>query len=134
MNGLLLPGLRFRRQWLTGGFGLVLVVTILSLVPGEQLPRTGTTDKLNHVLAYVAMALWFGGIFARRVHVRIALVLLAYGALIELLQLWMAWGREAELLDLGADAAGIAAGLMLALTPAGRWAFWVESWQRQSAP
>lgn len=134
MQPLMRPELRFPRFWILGGVGLLLIITALSLLPGDQVPKVSVSDKVKHVLAYVALALWFGGISVRRSYLRITLALLAYGVLIELLQGWMAVGRQAELLDVVADAAGIAAGLLLAVTPAGRWALWLETSQRQTAP
>lgn len=133
MQPLVRPDLRLVRFWMTAGLGLVLVITYLSLMPNDRLPEPGFSDKVNHILAYVALALWFGGILPRRSYLKLVLALMAYGVLIEVLQWWMAWGREGELLDVGADAAGIAAGLLLAATPLGRWASWLESLSRQKA-
>jgi VanZ family protein len=126
------PGLRFWRFWMLGGCGLALAITVLSLMPVEQLPEVKLSDKIEHILAYVALALWFGSIVARRRLLWLALALMLFGALIELLQGAMGLGRQADLHDLGANAAGIAGGLLLALTPLGRWAHWLESWQRQT--
>ena len=50
----------------------------------------------------------------------LALGLVAFGGLIELLQGWMSLGREADIKDLVADALGIATGLLLAVSPLGR--------------
>jgi VanZ family protein len=129
-----LPDLRYRRSWLLGGICLAVAILVLSLLPGEQLPQVRVWDKLQHMLAYVALSLWFGSITPRRSYAWTAAGLLAYGAVIELLQGWMEQGRHADLSDLGANATGIAAGLLLALTPLGRWPHWLESWQRQTVP
>jgi VanZ family protein len=123
--------LRYWRFWALGGLALALVILVLSLMPAEQLPEVRISDKVEHILAYVALAFWFGSICARRRFVWIALMLIGYGLLVELLQGGMGWGRQADLYDLIADAAGIAAGLLLAMTPLGGWARWLESWQRQ---
>lgn len=134
MKPVVLPELRYGRLWILGGICLVIAIAVLSLMPGNQLPEVGLWDKFQHILAYVALAFWFGGITTRRCHAWIAAGLMAFGALIELLQGRMGWGRQADLFDLGANAAGIAAGLLLTLTPLGRWARWLESWQRQTVP
>ena len=134
MKPAVLPGLRYGQWWMLGGFFLALAILALSILPGEQLPDVKLWDKFQHILAYVALALWFGGITPRRSHGWVAGGLMAYGILIEFLQGWMQQGRQADLFDLGANATGIAAGLLLALTPLGRWAQWLESWQRQTAP
>ena len=57
----------------------------------------------------------------------VALGLLAFGALIELCQRAVGY-RSAEWLDLAADAAGILAGLGIALVGAGGWCQRVEAW------
>jgi VanZ family protein len=129
----LLRELRYPRLWVFGGLCLTLVVAILCLMPTGDGPGVGQLDKVAHLLAFLMLALWFGGIVTRPRHPWIALTLFIFGGLIELAQAWMAWGRQAELLDLGADTFGIAAGLLLALTPAGRWASWLESMLRQTA-
>jgi VanZ family protein len=131
---LMRPELRFPRIWILGGIGLLLVITYLSLMPNDQLPDAGFSDKVNHILAYVALSLWFGGIMVRRSYLLIVLALVAFGVMIELLQGWTGAGRQAEALDLGANAVGIAAGLLLAITPLGRWARWLETLQRQTIP
>jgi VanZ family protein len=128
-----LPGLRYWRLWMLCGVGLVLVITWLSLAPLEQLPEVKMSDKLEHMLAYVALAFWFGSLTARRSLGWVALALMGYGALIELFQDGMQWGRQGDVRDLGANALGIAAGLLLVLTPLGRWARWLESQLRQTA-
>ena len=134
MKAAVLPGLRYRPLWMLGGFCLTLAVLVLSLLPAAQLPEVRVWDKFQHMLAYVALALWFGGVVPRRRYALVVAGLMTYGVLIELLQGWMQQGRHADLGDLGANATGIAAGLLLALTPMGRWAHWLESWQRQTAP
>jgi hypothetical protein len=121
------PPLRYQRFWTLCGLGLVLVILVLCLMPGDELPDVPLSDKFEHSLAFGSLALWFGGIRARRNYVWIGLALLVYGGLIELAQSAMGWGRNGDWLDLRADGVGIALGLVLALTPLGRWARWLES-------
>jgi VanZ family protein len=129
-----LPELRYGRLWMLGGICLLIGITLLSLMPGEQLPTVRVWDKLLHILAYVALAFWFASITVRRSHAWVATGLMVYGVLIELTQGQMSLGRQADLFDLGANAVGIAGGLLIALTPLGRWASWLESRQRQTVP
>ncbi len=131
MTSVLLPGLRHPRFWLLGGLGIVLVIAILCLLPSNEIPQVNVSDKIKHVAAFVLLTFWFAGIVSRQGYLRVALALVAYGALIEILQGSMHLGREAEVLDFVADAAGVVLGLVLALTPLGRWALWLESRQRQ---
>lgn len=125
MNPVLLPELRYRRLWMCLGLALAGVILLLSLLPGKDLPDIHTWDKLNHALAYVALAFWFGSVVVRRDYFWLGLTVVAFGGAIELLQAHV--GRDAEWGDLLADAIGTSVGLLLALTPLGRWAHWLES-------
>jgi hypothetical protein len=120
--------LRYVWLWWLLGFVIVAVVTTTSLMPPKNLPKVNLSDKLEHALAYAVLAFWFASLVLRRSFVWVALGLLVLGGAIEITQGMMPYGREGDWYDLYADAAGIALGLMLALTPLGRWLYWVESW------
>lgn len=88
--------------------GLLLVVLALSLLPlGPDAPTTGW-DKTNHLLAFSALALVGCLAYSERTP-GLLLALLAYGALIEVLQSFTGY-RSAEWADLLADALGLLAG------------------------
>lgn len=92
---------------------LVAALTWVALTPRPPLLLLDTGwDKANHALAFAVLAA--NAALAWRRLPRRALVcaaaLLAYGVLIEFAQSFVP-GRDAEPLDLVADAAGIAAGL-----------------------
>lgn len=95
---------------------LCLVVAYLALTPTP--PREADLfgwDKLNHASAFAAMA-WAAvlGFREQRMARRtIALALVAYGAGIEIAQLWVP-GRSCEWGDLLADSVGVAMGMLLA--------------------
>lgn len=131
MPPVILPALRHGRLWMTGGFSMLTVVAIVCLVPQEQLPEVDVSDKFEHLAAFAALGFWFGSIVVRRVLLPIAVALLAFGGLIELLQGAMALGRQADWLDVRADGIGVAIGVLLSLTPVGRWALWLESGMRK---
>lgn len=100
--------IRRSSQWQVAFVLCVFSVLVLALVPAP--PRLFTTgwDKSNHFLAFSVMA-WLGGkAFPQRL-VFVLLGLLAYGALIEILQS-LSPTRSAEWFDLVADALGIALG------------------------
>lgn len=125
MNPVLLPELRFRRLWMAVGLALAGLIALLSLLPSGDLPDVHIWDKLKHTAAYVALAFWFGSVVVRRDYFWLGLIIVAFGGAIELLQAQV--GRDAEWGDLLADGVGTTIGLLLALTPLGCWARWLES-------
>jgi hypothetical protein len=89
-------------------------ITVIALLPGPAAPpRLLGTDKIEHAVAFAALAflagfgwrglpLWF-----------IALGLVAHGTLIELIQGSPILQRTTSFADLAADGVGIALGLFL---------------------
>ena len=90
-------------------FGIcVMAVLVLALMPTDvPMPSTGW-DKSNHLLAFSVMALLGRRAWPGRTMVLLA-GLLAYGALIEVLQSFTP-NRSADWRDLVADAVGLALG------------------------
>lgn len=127
MKPVVLPGLRYRWLWLSLGIAMVLVIAVVCLMPMSQLPSVSVSDKLEHLLAFGALAFWFGSIVVRRDLPWVGVAAVAFGGLIEIAQSMMGLGRQAEILDLVADAVGVLLGLALVLTPLGRWASWFEA-------
>jgi VanZ family protein len=120
------------RPWIFASVALVAAVVIGSLGPMPDLPPVPVgLDKLQHFGAYLVLALWFTGLFRRSYYARVALALLGLGLSLELIQHVMRQGRYGELLDMGANALGVAAGVALALWQTGGWAPRVESWLRR---
>jgi VanZ family protein len=114
--------LPLRFPWIWAGFGWVLVIGVIvgSLMPGPSVPDFHLSDKALHVGAYFSMMIWFAGLYSRKVHPIIAVVLLVLGVALDLLQATTRT-RSLEIADIVADAAGILAGLALA--------FWLlEGW------
>ena len=94
--------------WIWAFVSCVLAVLVLALMPvPPPIPSTGW-DKLNHLLAFAVMT-WLGcKAFPQRLVITL-LSLLAYGALIEILQSFTPI-RSAEWFDLLADGLGILVG------------------------
>jgi VanZ family protein len=97
--------------WVWAFGSVALVVLVLALMPPvPHMPTTGW-DKANHLLAFAVLA-WLG------IHAypqRMASVLsglLAYGALIEILQSFTTY-RSADWHDLWADGLGLVLGWLL---------------------
>lgn len=118
---MLVSSLRYPRAWFGAGVMIAAIITVLSLLPAQQLPQIGVSDKIRHAFAYFLLGFWFASVVARRDWLFVFLGLLALGGAIEIAQGLMKLGREAELADLTANAAGAALGILLAGTPLGRW-------------
>lgn len=115
MNSWLAFLLNRQRAWRVLLLMLLTVISYLALSPAPPPSVDTGWDKLNHLLAFASLAV--AACFsarASRIHaLRSALALLAYGALIEILQTLMP-PRQGEWADLLADAIGIALGLLAA--------------------
>ena len=113
MKRLFLPGSIFCRLVFIGSVGLVTALSLMPMPDGEILfPHQ---DKLSHSIAYIYLFVvgWWGWFVARRCW-PLALMLLGYGILIELLQ--GAGGyRSMEWLDLLANVTGIGIGWLLVI-------------------
>jgi hypothetical protein len=111
--------------WSALGWLLVVGVIVGSLIPGPVLAVVDISDKVMHAGAYLLLMIWFAGLYRRSLYPLIALVLLALGVSLDLLQNLTAT-RMFDWLDIAMNGAGIAAGLMLALLLLGGWCEWVE--------
>jgi hypothetical protein len=122
--------LKLRRAplWRTAGICLLLFVLILTIMPTfwfwphgvDMLRAIGAADKWAHGIAFAGLTVWFAGQYHRREYWRIAIGLLMFGILIELVQRMIGY-RSAEWLDVAADLAGILVGLVIAATGLGGW-------------
>jgi VanZ family protein len=94
---------------------LIVVVSWLALTPKPPPEIDFGWDKLNHILAFTALGFsaCLGCAGERRACLRWSVALLAFGGLIEILQLFVP-GRSCEWGDLLGDALGIACGALLA--------------------
>lgn len=120
--------LRFAWFWLAGGFALMAVVLGLTLAPvGQLLAATMLSDKAAHFISFLVMMLWFCGVVRFRLTPLVALGLVGFGVLIELLQSQLPY-RSAEVADAVYDVGGIAAGWALAAAGLRHWAGLVERW------
>jgi VanZ family protein len=94
--------------WPWAFFTYALVVLVLALIPAPPVMVTTGWDKSNHLLAFAVMT-WLGfKAFSHRLGY-VMLGILAYGALIEILQS-LTPNRSAEWLDLLSDCLGILVG------------------------
>lgn len=125
--------LRYIRGWRIAGVLMLVAALAATLMPalgmfgGLDVHRLFEFDKWAHGVMFAILALWFSGQYARRTYWRIAFGLLVFGGLIELCQLALSY-RTGDFADFTANAAGILAGLAVALAGLGGWSLRVESW------
>jgi hypothetical protein len=116
---------RHRCVWLLLGWGMVVAVVVLSLIPVD-VDLGENRDKLAHFLAYGSLSFWFGVLFGGRARqLGIAIAFAAMGVGLEFLQ-GMTDYRTFDPADMIANAIGAALGWGLAQTPLGNVLEWVE--------
>ena len=93
-------------------FWLLLgIILAISIMPAGDAPIVFANDKLNHGLAFFTLSL-MARLLWSRTHAAILFVLLmVFGGGIELLQLSMGLGRDADWMDFGADVVAILLGI-----------------------
>jgi VanZ family protein len=99
---------------------LVAGVCAGSLLPGRSIPSINIGDKFLHAGSYFLLMVWFAGLYERRRHFVIAIVLAMLGLGLDLLQGTVS-SRSFDLLDVAANTAGIAVGWAVS-------AFVLEGW------
>lgn len=106
------PRRRPRWRWLL--VLLILVTSWFAFTPRPPQLVPGDHDKIQHALAFAALAATAAlcGAAGWRQTVAAALGLVAYGGFIEIVQAFLPT-RQGEWADLGADTVGIAIGLLL---------------------
>ncbi len=111
-------GLRWRGRWIAIwilGWAACIALSLGPPVPGAA-PVFPHADKLNHALAYGALAWWAMGCFGAGVARRRALLsLLVLGAAMEWAQGAFTADRQREVFDMVANALGVGAGAALGL-------------------
>ena len=127
--------LRYPYVWLSLGWLLVIGVIVGSLLPASIIREItpAVNDKIEHFTAYFAMMIWFAGLYPRAKHLRVAGALLFLGIALDVLQGTATTTRNFELLDIAADAVGIAAALGLAYWLLEGWCQRLEHFTIRSA-
>jgi VanZ family protein len=109
------------RVWLGFGWLWIVLVCYLSLMPHPPEPVSFEgVDKLEHLLAYAGLMLWFCQVYVTRTaRIRILVGLVSLGVCIEILQ-GMGGYRYFEYADMLANSGGVLMGWGLAHTRMGR--------------
>lgn len=123
--------LRYRAFWFAASTVLVLLVVWGSLSAAMGGPTPRGFDKVEHFTTYMVLAVWFTGLYSRPRWWWVVAALLALGAAMEAGQYLMRAGRTADVYDMAANTAGVAAGIVVALLLTGGWAQKIESWLRR---
>jgi VanZ family protein len=97
----------------------VALLALLSLLPAEDIVRTGLRGQFEHFIAYAGAGTIAALAYSRTAAWRLAAMFAAYAALLEIGQNF-APGRHPALIDAAASALGAAAGILLARA-ARRW-------------
>ena len=109
--------MRLRCFWTLSGWGLIVTVIMLSLLPVPS-PKLSfiliDLDKVEHALTYATLTLWFAQICPRCTWAGIGLKLLTLGVIIELLQ-GVTTYRNFSFWDIGANTLGILIGWSLSI-------------------
>lgn len=98
-------------NWVSFTLFTLAVITIFSLWPLEKLPSVPGTDKTHHLIAYTVL-MFPTALRKPDKWIIFGLLFIAYSGAIELLQPYV--NRYGDLLDLAANAMGVACGLMIA--------------------
>ena len=108
--------LHLRRMAILIGWGMVVAVVVLSLMPIEVDLSEGR-DKWSHLIAYGGLMFWFGWLYPKAMRqFQIALALIAMGVALEFLQRETGY-RSFDLADMAANSVGVLLGWGLVRTP-----------------
>ncbi len=101
--------------WVVITLFVLFVITFLSLLPADELPKVAGSDKLHHLLAYAGLMFW---VALRKPKYWLVLLLffVAWGGAIELIQPYV--NRYAEWLDFLVNSVGLLLGVLMG--------FWVR--------
>ena len=125
--------LRHAARWQMASLVLLLIVLAATLMPAvwfwddrfKALSWFESIDKWFHGITFLALSIWFTGLYNKGAYWRIGLGLLAFGLLIEACQRMVTY-RTADWMDVGADAAGIILGLVIGAAGIGGWCLRAE--------
>tara|TARA_R100001244_G_scaffold39766_4_gene35797 strand:- start:5297 stop:5659 length:363 start_codon:yes stop_codon:yes gene_type:complete len=94
-------------------FWLLLgIILAVSIMPAGDAPTVFANDKLNHGLAFFTLSMMARLLWMRTNGAALFTMLMAFGGGIELLQLAMGFGRDADWMDFVADIVAILLGIL----------------------
>jgi len=102
-----------RRLFRTATLACAIAIAWLAFRPADEVEAGLPWDKANHALAFLVLTFLTGRGWPDLSPARLVLIMLAAGVGIELIQGLPQVGRDADIRDVVADAAGIAIGFVL---------------------
>ncbi len=106
------------RLWLALGTLMIVAVIVLSLMPGPPIPQALTVGKLDHMVAYLALAAFAVQLYwATRTQLLVALALVGLGIALEFAQGYLTTYRDMSAYDALVDTIGVVLGIATARTP-----------------
>ena len=115
--------LKYMRFWLGGGWLLVLVAMVMSVLPGLPTFTVLYSDKIFHASTYFVLMIWFSGIYLPSRYWSIALALL--GVALEFFQTLFPY-RFFDSWDIAANMTGVAIAWLVAVKGMGNWCQLIE--------
>jgi VanZ family protein len=103
-----------RKCWRITGWGLVVAIIVLSLIPAPLLVPGEQGDKIEHLIAYSGLMLWFVQDHARTQWYKLALGFCVMGITLEFLQKLTGY-RTFDYLDMAANTTGVLLAWFLAI-------------------
>lgn len=110
-----------RQVFRAGTFGLALVVAWFAFRPAAEVDAGLSWDKANHALAFMVLTVLAGLGWPRLSAAGLLAIMVLAGVGIELVQGLPAIGRDADVLDVVADAVGTLIGLLIIAVAERRW-------------
>lgn len=98
------------KNWLWLTLGLLILITVLSLWPLDNMPSVAGGDKLHHYLAYLVLIIP-AALTRPGIYIPTALFLAGWSGGVELVQPYV--NRYREWADFGANCMGIITGIVL---------------------
>jgi VanZ family protein len=104
-------------------WGCVILLAVLSLLPAEEMVRTSLGGHIEHAIAYAGTAFLFGLSYPAWGWQRIAIALVIYAGILELLQNFSP-GRHPAVLDWISSSAGALMGITFIRVGDAVWRRW----------
>ncbi len=117
--------LKYMRFWLGGGWLLVVVATVMSVLPGLPTFTVQYSDKIFHAMTYFILMAWFSGVYLPSRFWLIALALALLGVALEFLQTLFPY-RFFDSWDIAANISGVAIAWLIAMRGMSNWCQLIE--------